>query len=59
MQQDTADEKTNKFEVSYTLEDTVLENVESIKYLDVAITHDFKWNMHISVMFALTKLGFL
>ena len=31
---------TNKFQASYTLERTVLENVESIKYLGVTITND-------------------
>ena len=40
---------TNKIQASYTLEDTVLENVESIKsYLGVTITYDLKWNTHIN-----------
>ena len=34
--------------IYYTLEGTVLENVESIKYLGVTIINDFKWNTHIS-----------
>ena len=34
----------NKIQASYLLEDTVLENVENIKYLGVTITNDFKWN---------------
>ena len=38
----------NKFQASYTLEDTVLENVDNIKYLGVLITNDLKWNTHIS-----------
>ena len=38
---------TNKIQASYTLEGTVLENVESIKYLGVTITNDLKWNTHI------------
>ena len=31
-----------------SLEGTVLENVEKIKYLGVTITNDLKWNIHIS-----------
>ena len=37
----------NKIDASYRLEGTVLENVESIKYLGVTITSDLKWNSHI------------
>ena len=53
--------RTNKMEVSYTLEDTVLENVDSIKYLGVTITHDLRWNTHIRNMCtkANRSLGFL
>ena len=29
---------------SYNLEGTVLDNVENIKYLDITITNDLKWN---------------
>ena len=39
--------KHNKIDASYTLEGTVLENVESIKYLGVTITSDLKWNSRI------------
>ena len=39
--------KHNKIQASYTLEGTVLENVDSIKYLGVKITGDLKWNSHI------------
>ena len=42
--------RTNKIQSSYKLEGTVLENVESIKYLGVTITKDLKWNTHISNM---------
>ena len=36
-----------KIDASYTLEGTVLENVESIQYLGVTITSNLKWNSHI------------
>ena len=39
----------SKIQANYTLEGTVLENVESIKYLGVTITNDLKWNTHISM----------
>ena len=39
--------KHNKIDASYMLEGTVLENVESIKYLHVTISSDLKWNSHI------------
>ena len=32
----------------YSLEGTVLENVDNIKYLGVTISKDLKWNTHIS-----------
>ena len=53
--------KLNKIEASYTLQGTVLENVESIKYLGVTITNDLKWNTHISKVCtkANRTLGFL
>ena len=39
---------TCKIQAFYKLDCTVLENVESIKYLGVTITKDLKWNTHIS-----------
>ena len=38
---------THKIQASYNLEDTVLENVVSIKYLVETITDDLQWNTHI------------
>ena len=40
--------RSSKIQANYILEGTVLENVESIKYLGVTITNDLKWNTHIS-----------
>ena len=53
--------KHNKTDASYTLEGTVLENVESIKYLGVTITSDLKWNSHFRNVFSKANrtLGFL
>ena len=50
-----------KIQASYKLEGTVLENVESIKYLGVTITKDLKWNTHVSNVCtkANKTLGFL
>ena len=51
----------NKTDASYTLEGTVLENVDSIKYLGVTITNYLKWNTHITNICtkANRTLGFL
>ena len=46
----------------YRLERTVLDNVEKIKYLDVTITNDLKWNTHCSnicIKANRTLIGFL
>ena len=53
--------RSSKIQANYTLEGTVLENVESIKYLGVTITNDLKWNTHISNVCtkANRTLGFL
>ena len=40
--------RTSKIQAPYKLEGTVLENVESIKYLGVTITKDLKWNTNIN-----------
>ena len=53
--------RSSEIQANYTLEGTVLENVESIKYLGVTITNDLKWNTHISNVCtkANRTLGFL
>ena len=38
--------RIEKVHVSYTLEGTDLENVESIKYFGVTNTSDLRWNTH-------------
>ena len=40
--------RIKKSHASYTLEGTVLENVENIKYLGVTITNDLRRNTHVS-----------
>ena len=39
---------SSKIQANYTLEGTVLENVENIKCLGVTKTNDLKWKIHIS-----------
>ena len=51
--------RSSKIQANYNLEGTVLENVESIKYLGVTITNDLKWNTHISNVCTKATLGFL
>ena len=53
--------RIKKIHASYTLVETVLENLESIKYLGVIITNDLRWNTHVSNIStkASRTLGFL
>ena len=62
MQYDTADkERDQKINAEYTLEGVILQNVDKIKYLEVTITEDLRWNTHNSNICtkANRKLGFL
>ena len=54
-------ETDQKINASYSLEGTVLENVEKIEYLGITITNDLKWNTHVSNIYTKAKrtLGFL
>ena len=47
--------------INASLEGTVLDNVENIKYFGVTITNDLKWNTHVSKICtkAIRTLGFL
>ena len=40
--------RIKKINAVYSLEGTVLENVDNIKYLGVTISRDLKWNSHVS-----------
>ena len=40
--------RIKKINASYSLEETVLENNEKIKYLGVTITNELKWKTHVS-----------
>ena len=50
-----------KITASYTLQGTVLDNVEKIKYFGITITNALKWNTHVSNICtkANRTLGFL
>ena len=43
--------RIKKISAVYSLERTVLENVDNIKYLGVTVSKDLKWNTHVT-MFA-------
>ena len=53
--------RIKKITASYTLEGTILDTVEKIKYLGTTITNDLKWNTHASNICtkANRTLGFL
>ena len=40
--------RIKKINASYTLEGTVLDNIEKIKYLGITISNGLKWNTNIS-----------
>ena len=50
-----------KINASYTLEGSVLDNVEKVKYLSIIITNNLKWNTHVNNICtqASRTLGFL
>ena len=51
--------RIKKIHASYILEGTDLENVESIKYIEVTITSDLRWNTHVSNVCTMVRtLGF-
>ena len=53
--------RIKKTNTSYSLEGTVLNNVDNIKYLGVTIANDLKWSTHVSNICAKANktLGFL
>ena len=60
-QMQLTNKRSSKIQTNYTLEGTVLENVENITYLGVIIINDLKWNTHSSNVCtkANRTLGFL
>ena len=53
--------RIKKINAVHSLEGTILENVDNIKYLGVTISKDLKWNTHVSNVCtkANKTLGFL
>ena len=53
--------RIKKINAVYSLEGTVLENVDSFEYIGVTISKDLKWNTHVSNVCtkANRTLGFL
>ena len=49
--------RIKKIKASYSIEGTVLENVEKIEYLGVTITNDLKWNTHVSNICTKARTG--
>ena len=58
MQYDTNNKETEQKDPCFILKGTVLENVQSIKYLGVIITNDLRWNTYVSNIKANRTLGF-
>ena len=52
----TPRKRIKKINASFTLEGTVLDTVEKIKYLGITMTSDSKWNTHVK---ANRTFGFL
>ena len=48
MQHKMTKKRIKTINASYSLEGTVLDNVEAISYLEVTITNDLKWKTHVS-----------
>ena len=42
--------RIQKVSAVYSLEGTVLENVDNIRYLGVTISKDLKWNTHVNIV---------
>ena len=49
--------RIQEINASYTLDGTVVDNVEKIKYLGITITNDLKWNIHVSNICTKTNMS--